>query len=62
MEKINDGSDEITVCASCLTQACWNGTFYCENYKDADVLELTVAELSEMLKHRTPATGKEEKS
>ena len=30
----------VTVCAECLTAACWHGEFYCQRYKEADVVEL----------------------
>lgn len=36
---------EVTVCANCLTAACWQGEFYCEKYKTADITQKTVREL-----------------
>lgn len=42
------GDMKINVCASCKTAACWIGEFYCDDYKDADVIQMTVAELREM--------------
>jgi hypothetical protein len=40
----------ITVCSECLTAACWQGIFYCQNYKQAGTKELTVAELRKLNK------------
>lgn len=39
------GSDTITVCAACLRASCWQGAFYCADYKTADTVEMTRAEL-----------------
>lgn len=33
----------ITVCSSCLTASCWQGEFYCGEYKTAGTREMTVA-------------------
>ena len=35
----------ITVCASCLCASCWHGEFYCEDYKTANLVKKTRAEL-----------------
>lgn len=35
------GSDTITVCAACLRASCWQGKFYCEDYKTADTVEMS---------------------
>ena len=35
----------ITVCAACLQASCWQGEFYCEQYKTANTTELTVKRL-----------------
>ena len=37
--------DLITVCAACLRACCWQGEFYCDGYRDADITKKTVAEL-----------------
>jgi len=42
------GTDKITVCASCLKASCWQGYFYCDDYRDASTLELSVDTLKEM--------------
>lgn len=34
---------EITVCAACLTASCWQGEFYCDNYKSANTKQITIA-------------------
>ena len=36
---------EVTVCAACLTAACWLGEFYCQESKTANVTTKTVREL-----------------
>lgn len=41
----NDKSRLVTVCAECLTAACWRGIFMCQKARDADVTRKTVAEL-----------------
>jgi hypothetical protein len=43
-----DDERKVTVCASCLQASCWQGEFYCDNYKTANVVEKTVAELREL--------------
>jgi hypothetical protein len=35
----------VTVCASCMRACCWQGEFYCDNYKGAGTTRKTVAEL-----------------
>lgn len=35
----------VTVCASCLRAACWQGEFYCDDYRTAGTVDKTVAEL-----------------
>lgn len=37
--------ETVTVCASCLRASCWQGIFYCEQYKAADIIQKTRAEL-----------------
>ena len=41
-------SDTVTVCSSCLTAACWQGEFYCENYKTAGTVEMEVGKLKKL--------------
>ena len=38
----------VTVCDSCLQASCWQGEFYCDNYKTAGTVELPVKRLREM--------------
>lgn len=45
MAKTED--DLITVCDNCLTASCWQGEFYCENYKSAGTTQKTRRELRE---------------
>jgi hypothetical protein len=40
-----DMQREVTVCAACLTAACWHGEFMCETAQTADITTKTVAEL-----------------
>ena len=35
----------IAVCSACLQASCWNGVFYCDEYKSAAYVEKTVDEL-----------------
>jgi hypothetical protein len=35
----------VTVCDHCLRAACWQGHFFCDNYKGAGTVEKTVSEL-----------------
>ncbi len=35
----------VTVCAACLCASCWNGFFYCEQYKTAGTVEMPLDEL-----------------
>lgn len=47
MTEMND-DDMVTVCASCLRASCWQGEFYCDDYKFADTVEKSVRELKEL--------------
>ncbi len=38
----------ITVCAACFCASCWQGIFYCEDYKHASTVEKTRAELARL--------------
>lgn len=38
----------ITVCDNCLMACCWQGIFYCHNYKTAGTVEKTRAELEKL--------------
>ena len=38
----------ITVCDSCLCASCWQGHFYCQDYKKAGTTTKTVAELQRL--------------
>lgn len=40
--------DIVIVCAECLRACCWHGEFMCDNARDADIVEKTVAELKEL--------------
>jgi hypothetical protein len=42
---VKNDSDLITVCDHCLQASCWNGIFYCEDYKRAGTTQKTRAEL-----------------
>lgn len=42
------GDKLITVCAACLTAACWQGVLMCDAATTADVVEKTVAELRQL--------------
>lgn len=36
---------KVTVCSKCLRASCWNGLFYCDDFKSAGTIEKTVQEL-----------------
>lgn len=38
----------VTVCSKCLRASCFQGLFFCEDYKTAGTLEKTVKELLEL--------------
>lgn len=38
----------VTVCDRCLRAACWQGVFYCEDYKRAGTTRKTVGKLREL--------------
>jgi hypothetical protein len=38
----------ITVCASCKRASCWQGEFYCDEYKTADIINLPLSKLKKM--------------
>ena len=38
----------VTVCDACLCAACWQGKFYCAEYKSAGTTTKTVAELRKL--------------
>ena len=38
-------TDYITVCSSCLQASCWQGEFYCDEYKTAGTVTRTVRDL-----------------
>jgi hypothetical protein len=41
----DDDNRRVTVCSVCVTASCWNGLFYCDGYKEAGTVDLTVAQL-----------------
>jgi hypothetical protein len=42
---VENDSDLIQVCDKCLHASCWQGIFYCEDYKQAGTTQKTRAEL-----------------
>jgi hypothetical protein len=40
--------ETVTVCADCLKASCWQGEFYCDDYKSAGTVEKTMTELLEL--------------
>jgi len=38
----------VTVCDKCLMASCWQGVFYCEEYKNAGITEKSVGELRKL--------------
>ena len=39
---------KVTVCDKCLRASCWQGVFYCDDYKSAGIKEVSVARLSKL--------------
>jgi len=39
-------SELITVCSACLQASCWQGIFYCNDYKTAGTVQKTRDELA----------------
>ena len=48
MQNILKDDELITVCAECLTAACWHGEFMCEKAETADLTQKSVKELKEL--------------
>lgn len=42
---MNRNLELITVCDSCLQASCWQGIFYCDDYKTAGTVQKTREEL-----------------
>lgn len=38
----------VTVCDSCFQASCWQGEFYCDNYKTAGIVQKTRKELAKL--------------
>ncbi len=43
---------KITVCANCLSEACWHGNLFCEKYRTAGTVEMTKKQLAEAISKR----------
>jgi len=43
--EILDNDMKITVCDKCLMACCWQGVFYCDDYRTAGTTEKTISEL-----------------
>lgn len=41
-------TDPITVCSECLQASCWQGIFYCDDYKTAGTVTKTRKELAKL--------------
>lgn len=39
---------QVTVCSACHTAACWQGVFYCQEYKSAGVEVKTIGDLKKL--------------
>lgn len=44
-ETLDPDTEIVTVCDKCLCASCWQGIFYCDDYRDAGIVQKTVAEL-----------------
>jgi hypothetical protein len=57
---VKDG-EKVTVCASCKRASCWQGQFYCDDYRAARTVDLTVSELKELnLEHPSYWQGRDD--
>ncbi len=45
---LNKGEATVTVCSSCLQASCWQGKYYCGNYRNAGTKQMTVRELRKL--------------
>lgn len=45
---MNEERDLITVCSKCYQASCWQGKFFCEEYRAAGTVQLTRKQLSEL--------------
>ncbi len=45
---VRDVMKKITVCAACLRASCWQGEFYCDDYREASTLQKTKKELKKL--------------
>lgn len=44
-----EGDDRtVIVCANCKRASCWKGVFYCDGYKTANTIKLTIEELKKL--------------
>lgn len=44
-QSARDMERKVTVCAACLRASCWQGKFYCDEYRAASTTEKTVSDL-----------------
>jgi len=44
-ERALKADHKVTVCSACLRASCWQGQFYCDEYRTAGTVVKTVAEL-----------------
>ncbi len=48
MSEQDDDTRLVTVCSACLCASCWQGEFYCDDYRIAGTVEKTVEELKQL--------------
>ena len=48
VEPATQQKETVTVCSACKRASCWNGIFYCDDYKKAGTIEMTVADLRKL--------------
>ncbi len=59
---MTDDMKLVTVCSSCFRASCWQGEFYCDEYRKAGTVEKTIAELKVLhLEHPHYWNDREEK-
>lgn len=50
-EEMDEVKETITVCSECLSEACWKGELYCDDYKTAGIVEI-INDIKKTLKEK----------
>jgi hypothetical protein len=44
--EVRDADRIVTVCSACKRACCWQGIFYCDEYKTAGTIDMRVGDLA----------------